>query len=324
MTNGQDSVLPPTLVNKSSFLDLFYEPVTTAILAKANIHLHVMRLDGGEFPLSRMYTELSNATLGYVLSRQNMNKLRADASKTVEFVNKVQAQFKLPDEKNGEGGEVLLYAFLEGHLEAPKVLTKMELKTSPNDYVKGADGLHLLEVAPNQYQLIFGEAKMYGDSKGNVGDSVQLGIKAAFVSMAKVRDGSFDFDTWLVQSELLKEQVDEAKLELLASILLPSGGATDVEKTNAFGVLIGFEINIDDLHFEDLESVQIETVVRETADRLIADQIATIKEQIKHYSLGGYHFHFYAVPFLKRTIKGKEVGIQQVRVDLAKALGNRK
>jgi len=52
---------------------------------------------------------------------------------------------------------------LETHLNAPKILTKLEVKTAPNDYVKGADGVHLLQLNEQDFQLILGEAKRYGD-----------------------------------------------------------------------------------------------------------------------------------------------------------------
>lgn len=41
---------------------------------------------------------------------------------------------------NGELGELLLFCFLETHLGAPQILTKLELKTSISHYVNGADG----------------------------------------------------------------------------------------------------------------------------------------------------------------------------------------
>ena len=37
-----------------------------------------------------------------------------------ELFRKAQIQFKAPAPNAGEGGELLLYSFLEGHLGAPK------------------------------------------------------------------------------------------------------------------------------------------------------------------------------------------------------------
>lgn len=223
-----DTVLPLSLMNRDRFLALFYDPERFDIHAKTVMHLHVLRVDGGDFATMPLFKELVNNSISYVLSRQNLEKLLGDPSRMGEFFRKTQAQFKAPDPNAGEGGELLLYSFLESHLGAPKILSKMELKTSSEHYVHGTDGVHLLEVSEGDYQLIFGESKMYGDATGRVGSSARRGVKAAFASMGKVQEDDFDFDTWLVESELLKESLDEDKVELLASILLPpaSGGRT--------------------------------------------------------------------------------------------------
>lgn len=314
--------LPLSLVNRERFLDLFYDPVRLDVHKKAAVHLHVLRVDGGDFVVSQLYKELANSTLGYVLSRQNLEKLKQDLGRMVEVVNKVQKQFRKPDPKAGEGGELLLYALLEGHLGAPKILSKMELKTSPNHYVNGADGVHLLRDEDGVYQLIFGESKMYGDLD-DPGSSVKRATKAAFKSMADVHQGAFEFDTWLVESELLKETLDEDQIELLASILLPSArGANPVTKTNAFGVFIGFEIDGEAIPFEDLTVMETEARLREEARRLIEEAMDTISSEIRSRALGGYHFHIYAVPFLRRVVKGKPEGIETVRENLARALRN--
>lgn len=55
----------------------------------------------------------------------------------MEIATKVQSQFRTPEKKSGEGGEVILCSLLEGHLGAPKILSKMELKTSSQHYVHG-------------------------------------------------------------------------------------------------------------------------------------------------------------------------------------------
>ena len=67
--------------------------------------------------------------------------------------------------QDGELGELLLFCFLESQLKAPKILSKLELKTTSGLYVNGADGVHFLKLEDGNYQLIFGESKMYVDIK---------------------------------------------------------------------------------------------------------------------------------------------------------------
>lgn len=313
MTNNPLSL---SLLNRDRFLKLFYKPTDFRINMRSNLHLHILRVKNGSFILEDLFKELANGMLGYVYSRKNLNKLWSDRSRIVEFVTKAQGQFKTPDPKSGEGGEVLLYSFLEGHLGAPKVLSKMELKTSSEHYVHGSDGIHLLETEPAEYQLIFGESKMYADAR--------RAIKASFDSMGKVKQDSFDYDTWLTESELLKEALDSDQIKILESILLPQESLTSGTKiSNAFGVLVGFEIDVTDYPFEDHDDTQIENYIRDLAKDEISKEIDTIKNEITRRGLGAHHFHMYTLPFLKENVNGVVQGIEEVRYNLASRLSNK-
>jgi len=320
-----EPVLPLSLLaaNRDQFNSLFYTPVSVALQTKTNLHLHVLRVHNGNFDLAGLYRELKNNSVAYVLSRLNYKKALENPARLMEVAAKVQAQFRAPDEKAGEGGEVILYSLLEGHLGAPKILSKMELKTNSDHYVHGSDGVHLLRTADNSYQLIFGESKMYGDS-GGVGTSAKRGLKAAFESVGKVHEDGFDFDTWLVQSELLKEELDEAKLAALAAILLPSAGGGDdaLKKHNAFGIFVGYEIDVSDMKSEDMELDEIEVELQKRATEAITTQHALIKQEITDRGLGVYPIHLYAIPFAKRGTGDKAHGIAQIRMELAAQLGN--
>lgn len=319
-----EPVLPLSLMNCDRFLALFYDPERFDIHTKTVMHLHVLRVDGGDFAIKPLLKELVNNSISYVLSRQNLGKLISDPSRMGEFFRKAQIQFKAPDPNAGEGGELLLYSFLEGHLGAPKILSKMELKTSADHYVHGTDGVHLLEASPGGYQLIFGESKMYGDGTRGVGSSARSGVKAAFASMGKVQEDDFDFDTWLVESELLKESLDDDKVDLLAKILLPqASGMPAVTKSNAFGVFIGFELDVTAYPFADYTAEEIEKYLRDLALTAMAAEVDTIKDEIQNRGLGGYQFHIYAVPFLKRNVNGTIRGIEDVRIDLASELSGK-
>lgn len=319
--------LPLSLLelNRDEFNSAFYDPVSLSLQTKTSLHLYVLRVKNGDFDLSTLYRALKNNSAAYVLSRMNYRKALDNPAYMMEIAAKVQAQFKSPDPNAGEGGEIILYSLLEGHLGAPKVLSKMEVKTDSEHYVYGSDGVHLLRTADDTYQLIFGESKMYGDAK-KPGASAKRGIKAAFKSVEEVHKEGFDFDTWLVQSELLKEELDDEKLSVLSDILLPSssGGDDAIKKHNAFGIFVGYEIDISDMATEDMELEEIEAELRKRAEDAITSQHDLIKSQITDRGLGGYPIHLYAVPFTKRNTGDDVRGIDKVRYDLASQLGNHK
>ncbi|MDO4613956.1 MAG: DUF1837 domain-containing protein [Actinomycetaceae bacterium] len=324
MSEAPEPILPLSLLakNRDKFMALFYEPTSTALQTKTNLHLHILRVRNGDFDLPGLYRELKGNSAAYVLSRLNYQKVLDDPSLMMEVASKVQSQFRKPEKSSGEGGEVILYSLLEGHLGAPKVLSKMELKTSSDHYVHGSDGVHLLRVDDGSYQLIFGESKMYGDA-GTLGASVKRGIKAAFESIGKVHEEGFDFDTWLVDSELLKEQLDPEKLEALSAIILPSDGGSGIKKHNAFGIFVGYEVDVSDIKSENMELNDIETELKKRAVDAIAAEHDLIRSEIANRGLGVYPFHIYAIPFAKRGSGKNASGIEKVRMELAAQLGNR-
>lgn len=325
MTEVPEPVLPLSLLakNRDKFVALFYEPTSISLQTKTNLHLHILRVQNGDFDLPGLYRELKGNSAAYVLSRLNYQKMIDDPSLMMEIASKVQSQFRKPEKTSGEGGEVILYSLLEGHLGAPKVLSKMELKTSSDHYVHGSDGVHLLQVDDNTFQLIFGESKMYGDA-GTAGMSAKRGIKAAFKSIGKVHEEGFDFDTWLVDSELLKEQLDSVKLEALSAIILPADGSSTVRKHNAFGVFVGYEVDVTDLKPDDMKLDEIEAELKKRAIDAIEAEHDLIRTEVTNRGLGIYPFHIYAIPFAKRGTGDDAPGIEKVRFDLAAQLGNRK
>lgn len=312
-------VLTPSLVNRDEFLGLFYDEVQVAVGAKASVGVHVLRIDGGDLTVGDMYKTLHNASLGYVLSRDKRKEVTE--ANIMEISSEVHGRFRFPETDSGEGGEMLLYAFLEGHLNAPKILTKMELKTAKNDYIKGSDGIHLLEKENGSFALIFGESKMYADSEKT--PSLQGAIYAAFKSMAKVRDGFFEMDTWLVGSHLLKEAADEKTLEALAKILLPNA-KTGPKKDNAFGVLFGYEIDATSWDRINMTAEEIEEKIKQSAHGAVLSQVDYIKKRMVAEGLEGFNFYVYAIPFLKTMRSGQPYGIEQVRIELAEKLTHEK
>ena len=74
MTNNP---LPLSLLNRDRFLGLFYDPTHFSINVKSDLHLHVLRIEDGSFILEQLFNEMTNSMLGYVYSRNNLNKYGA-------------------------------------------------------------------------------------------------------------------------------------------------------------------------------------------------------------------------------------------------------
>ena len=75
--------------------------------------------------------------------------------------------------------------------------------------------------------------------------------------------------------------------------------------------------------FADHTAEEIETHLRDLALSAVTDEVDTIKSEIQNRGLGGYQFHIYVVPFLKRNINGTVRGIEDIRIDLASELSGK-
>jgi hypothetical protein len=73
--------------------------------------------------------------------------------------------------KTGELGEMILWFLLESVLKAPQVVAKMDLKTNPNDEIKGADGIHVNILNDDTLEIIFGESKLYKTLSNAISDA---------------------------------------------------------------------------------------------------------------------------------------------------------
>ncbi|EKA4253996.1 DUF1837 domain-containing protein, partial [Escherichia coli] len=205
-------------------------------------------------------------------------------------------KFRNYTSNEGELGELLLYAFLETGLNAPKLLSKMQLKTDSNDYIKGSDGVHLLEL-DDGYQLIFGESKLYAD--------LLEGAREAFDSILDFKSNGMAFERGLIDTHVINEMVSEEGYEKIKSILLPSGDdGPDLDLS--FGIFLGFELKIDSSQLS-LKNKEFRDWVNESVKQHATRVVSTIRRKIINHKLYGHEFHIYIVPFTDIDVTRKKL-----------------
>lgn len=225
----------------------------------------------------------------YVFSRASIDQFIEDGDaeaiglKAVELLRTASS----PADKGagGELGEILLYLFLEQKLNAPKLLSKVELKTTGNQYVFGSDGVHLLQLNEKAFQLVLGEAKI----KGKLKDAVDN----AFESIMKVSQKP-DNEIRLIEKSILAESFSEDTRKLIESIIIPTKRNQEISTDNAFGIFLGYTVDIDPSKYSNDEFRQA------LLNQLKIDicQIAGyITNKINALRLSGYSFYFYILPF---------------------------
>lgn len=274
---------------ESDFLFIFHTEIDRFKIddCDTELNLHILRIENNRLSYHQLEDQLTEALVTYALSRNELAELEGKRGLPYKRAKK---RFRDHSVNDGELGEMLLYCFLETHLGAPKIFTKLELKTARNDYVKGADGVHFLKVSDDDFLLIFGESKM---EKG-----LTTSISNAFKSINEFvtrRDDNIHDETKLVQSHLIKEAATNAEYEFIKSLLIPTADSV-ITKANAFAIFAGFDLDVTKeelkLKPKDFQST-IHAKIREEVEK----RIPFIKKKVEQYQLYGYRFFLYACPF---------------------------
>lgn len=290
----------PTISEK--FLDLFSKEIDCGVPdTNSNLYLHILKIENNQFCYPELINELSNHFISFSLSRRDIAAFKKN-EKYGELYRKAASKFRDYNVNEGEAGELLLYCFLESHLKAPKILTKLEIKLSSNDYAKGSDGIHLLELAPKNYQLIFGESKLYQE--------LTTSLTKAFESIhdfrTRKKNNIYD-EIGLINSQLCKEAFDEDLYQFLKSVIMPKASDTDpIVKNNAFAIFAGFEIDPKDEE-KRLSNDKFLSLIKLKIKEEVESKMNHIKKKIEEYELFSYTFYVYVFPFMKLDETRKEI-----------------
>ncbi len=292
-------------LQESQFLDSFDHLWTTDLdnYSKDKLSLFILKINANEFNYDLLEENLIDPVIDYSLSRQVKEKYKNRAG---TLSKKAREKFVEYARNNGELGELLLFCFLETHLKAPKILTKLELKTSTSHYVNGADGVHFFKSDDGNYELIFGESKTYED--------MTAALTAAFKSIYDFKNGvnnkgnsksGIQYEKALISDNLFKETFDEEEKKFLEGLIYPKKENT-FYVDDAFAIFIGFQIDISD---ED-KALPV-NIFREKIKKIVSEEVTKrtshITKKIKEYSLQGHNFYIYVVPFTDIDKKRKEV-----------------
>ena len=197
------------------------------------LRLFHLKLDGVSFTDEGLYKCLRKNIGQYVFSRAEIDRYvnGGDAfSVALEAMERVLEQKgKAPDEFGNMLGEILLYAFFEEKLNAPKIFSKMELNAHGTDAVY--DGVHLLKLSDNEFQVVFGIS--------NLDDGPEDAVNNAFEKLKKA-DGAKTKGIPLVCELLFNRHVDDNLAAQLDYIISPRPGV--VSSDSADGICLCYNI----------------------------------------------------------------------------------
>lgn len=185
-------------------------------------------------------------------------------------------------------GNMLLYAFLENVLNAPKIMSKIELDTTAKQYGAQSDGIHLLVLDDGTkhpyHQLVFGSSNIIGDLKSAVDN--------AFIEVEKLMDNPTP-ELNVVESTVLGKVFDKNTAEYMKQIIIPNKGTSTIVDY-AYGIFLGYTLGIDAASYSNLE------FRKAVKDKMLSDIsviIPYIIDRINSMKLSNYSFYFYILPF---------------------------
>ena len=284
------AVLSKTLKD-AGFGDIFKEVEHTESLGLLNptqLRMFHLAVSNNAFSFDAMHSFLRKNIGRYVYSRARIDQFRLDdeedviALKAVELLRKATLN---ADWINDQLGDILLYAFLEQVLEAPKLYSKVELLDSGYQNTQSG-GVHLLTPGDGipSYQIVFG--------KSHIIDDIEDAINNAFELIESARKDEQN-EMRLIENTILTYQIDKDTADFLKNIIIPSrnqGAAVD----KSFGVFLGYRLGLDPAKYHRAEFLKRATVKMQTD---IKNHVAYIMQKIIDVGMESYSFYFYILPF---------------------------
>lgn len=280
----------------NEFLDSFSHVIKEEQIDTSNpktkLNLFVHNINANAFDYETLRERLLEPLVDFSLSRKTKEKLN---KKPITLSKKAREKF-VKEMSTGELGELLLFCFLETHLHAPKILSKLELKTSNKMHVHGSDGIHFLKLDNGNYQIIFGESKTIKNLSDAIRESLQSisDFKNEVNSKGEEKSG-IGFEKTLISSHLENEDFTEEEKDLIVALVYPKS-SNDFTVDDAFGIFIGYEVSITDEE-KVLPNDQFRNLVENKIKKEIQAQYQSINQKIAEHNLQGHCFYFYVLPF---------------------------
>lgn len=259
------------------------------------LDLFLLPINARNFDYNCVSDNLMESVADYSLSWKIRENYK---DKAMMLSRKAREKFRDYEKNDGELGELLLFCFLEGYLEAPKILTKLELKTSNKLYVNGSDGVHLKKISDKKYHLIFGESKTYKE----LTKAFENAIKSIYEFVNEMNSkgdskSGIEYERGLISSNMEQTIFDEDDEDILNLLLYPENKPnSDIRLDDAFSIFVGYEIDITKEQ-EELSSDEFPDKIEENIISQIKKYKNEIYKLIKKYGLIGYTFYIFVMPF---------------------------
>lgn len=275
--------------HKKDFINLFQSLWSVSSGKKVIIHPMVLKIQDLDFCYRNLVDSLSNILITYSLSRKTVEEYLTK-DKWWQLTNLAKNKLRDSNSNLGEIWELLLYSLLESHLQAPKIISKIELKTNHNDYAKGSDWIHLLKTGINEFQIIFWESKLKNTAKECMEEA--LWDIQKFINRKKDNP---DSEIKMV-SNLLNQEFNDDEYEVIRDILLPTESSIEIYQNKSFAIFAWFDYIFPE-NRKDLTDKELQELINKDMEALTQELIGSISGNIVWKWLDIHHFYIYFFPF---------------------------
>lgn len=279
-------------------------------------HQHSMGLLNGEdlrlFHLNVRNNQFSYTDLEGFLSR-NIGQYVFSRAKIAEYITdnnqfsvgldarQTLARTLTPD--NNVLGEILLWAFLEQVLEAPKVMSKIELTQIGGLAQSQADAIHLRVDGTGQSStnIVFGTS--------NIVSNLRDAIDTAFDRVIEIENNS-GVECQIAETTVFTEQFDPGTTTTLKDMLVPKPGGTPQYNT-AYGLFLAYDVGLVKTNYT-VDQYPNALAVKMDGD--IQQHTQYIAQKISSLNLTNHAFFIYVLPLDeaskdKAEIIGRVLGV---------------
>lgn len=224
----------------------------------------------------------------YVYSRAELGV--DDEEELAEIVNDAMKEIRKDEGENARLDEILVFAFLECVLNAPKIMSAFEQQKYYGNENMARGGMHILylpdEEKGSQHQIVFGLSSMHKDLKTAVNKAID---KIGRFS----RDDDQRFTAKLDRRALKLPYDDNARRffnEIFGDVR-----HRDNKRKKAYAVVIGYTLQKDEDEQSDQDFMDY---ARKRIQKDIDEIIPYIKENIQDKGrIANMPLHFYFLPF---------------------------
>lgn len=229
----------------------------------------------------------------YVFSRAQIKRIYDRTKNQTAIGSQAMLKFITTYGVNSESvlGEILLYIFMEQELDAPKIMSKIEINKSNRNSVSKSDGVYLLstEITGQPfYQLVFGASNIVGD--------IKVAVDRAFDKIVAVKNNR-DSELQMVDNTTQWTIYDPDTTDYMVKLLTPQRNGI-YKPDMAFGAFLGYTIKLNQ---PETDSQKYRIAVKEQLKQDITNIQPYIVKKILDNRLAGYSFYFYLLPFNDAT-----------------------